>query len=92
MHLALKKSSTTSYLSSIRFPLVNLGRIAPKIGGVKVHSGSTMHRNEIIIDVNVQYAGDLRIDVEAEMAGVAGKLMPTAKASIQNVAFKGAMR
>ena len=69
--------------------MVSLGNIAPKVDGIKVHSGSDVHRDEIIIDVNVGYAGNLKIDVEF---GLGGMLVPSAWANISNISFTGALR
>ena len=69
--------------------MVSLGNIAPKVGGIKVHSGSELLRDEIIIDVNVGYAGDLKIDIEF---GLGGMLAPSASANISNISFTGALR
>jgi len=73
----------------LKFPFVSLGTIAPKVDGIKVHSGSEVHRDEIIIDVNVEYAGNLKLDVEI---GLSGMLSPIASANISNVSLTGALR
>ena len=57
--------------------------------GIKVHSGSEVHRDEIIIDVNVEYAGNLKLDVDI---GLSGMLSPIASANISNVSLIGALR
>ena len=69
--------------------MVSLGNIAPKVDGIKVHSGSQVHHDEIIIDVNVEYAGNLKLDVEI---GLGGMLAPIASANISNVSLTGALR
>ena len=82
-------NSTRPGFRFLRFPLVSLGNIAPKVGGIKVHSGSEVHHDEIIIDVNVEYAGNLRLDVEI---GLSGMLTPSVSANISNVSLTGAIR
>ena len=77
------------HIKSLRFPVCTLGEVPPKLGGVKVHK--SVHRDEIILDLNVQYSGDLRIEMAVEVAG-APKFLPPAKASIMNMAFAGTMR
>lgn len=69
--------------------MVSLGNIAPKVDGIKVHSGSEVHRDEIIIDVNVEYAGNLKLGVEIGLGGIS---TPSASANISNVSLTGALR
>lgn len=68
------------HVTSIRFPHVSLGTVPPRIGGIKFLEAS--HRDEAILDVSVQYAGDLNIALEV---GILSEKLPRAKASISNV-------
>ena len=79
------------HIKSIRFPRVSLGKIPPKLSGVKVHK--SVHRDEIILDLNIQYNGDLLIDMEAILAlsGVTN-YVPPVYASIRNMSFSGSLR
>ena len=52
-----------------------------------------MHRDEVILDVNVQYDGDLDVALEAEIdAAVVPKSLATATASVSNMSFAGLLR
>lgn len=51
----------------------------------------TVHRDEIILDMAVQYNGNLNICMEADLAG-APDFLPPAKASISNMTFTGTLR
>ena len=63
---ALKKRLSGYHIKSVRFPHVSLGKIPPRLAGVKVHSStfSSVQRDEIILDMSIQYAGDLCITME----------------------------
>ncbi len=50
-------------------------------GGVKFHESS--HRDEVILDLSLQYAGDLLISMEVSLLDE--KRLPPAKASIRNL-------
>ena len=62
----LKKRLAGYHIKSVRFPQVSLGKIPPRLSGVKVHSStfSSVQRDEIILDLSMQYAGDLSITME----------------------------
>ena len=62
----LKKRLEGYHIKAVRFPHVSLGKIPPRLSGVKVHSStfSSVQRDEIILDLSMQYAGDLRIEME----------------------------
>ncbi|XP_037079252.1 extended synaptotagmin-1-like [Pollicipes pollicipes] len=48
-------------LNNFKFEKIYLGDIAPRVGGVKVYSDN-VQRSEIIMDVEIFYAGDSRIE------------------------------
>ena len=62
----LRKRLSGYHIKSVRFPHVSLGKIPPRLAGVKVHSStfSSVQRDEIILDLSIQYAGDLCITME----------------------------
>ncbi len=76
-------------VASLKFPQVSLGKVAPKLSGVKVHR--VIRRSEIILDAHVQYFGDLHVRAEVTMAGLPTNVPPV-KASITNVSFSGVAR
>lgn len=76
-------------LCRVAFPTVSLGSIPPRLTGVKVHK--SVHRDEVILDLAVQYSGDLDIALEAEFAA-APAVLPKASASIRNMCFAGNLR
>ena len=57
----MKERLSGYHIKYLKFPVVHLGKIPPRITGVKVHQ--SVHRDEIIVDVGVQYSGDLCIQV-----------------------------
>ncbi|KAI0983013.1 hypothetical protein GJ496_006142 [Pomphorhynchus laevis] len=52
--------STSSLFSDFRFIQIDLGDIAPQIGGVRFHSKGTRF-DEVIMDVEILYSGDAEI-------------------------------
>ena len=62
----LKKRLAGYHIKAVRFPEVSLGSIPPTLSGVKVHSSafSSVQKDEIILDLSMQYAGDLSITIE----------------------------
>ena len=62
----LKKRLAGYHIKSVKFPHVSLGKIPPRLSGVKVHQPtvSSVQGDEIILDVSMQYAGDLCITME----------------------------
>ena len=66
----LKKRLAGYHIKAVRFPHVSLGKIPPRLSGVKVHSStfSSVQRDEIILDLSIQYAGDLNITMEVVSA------------------------
>jgi hypothetical protein len=76
----LRERLSGYHIKSLRFPHVSLGRVPPRLGGIKFHEAA--HRDEAIVDINVQYAGDLVIMMEAVLLDE--KMVP-AKASLRNL-------
>ncbi|RWS22901.1 hypothetical protein B4U80_09644, partial [Leptotrombidium deliense] len=64
-------SSLPDYLKSFRFEKVDLGTIPLRIGGVKCYDVNTS-RNEIILDLEIIYAGncDINIKLKGLSAGI----------------------
>ena len=63
---ALSKRLAGYHIKSVRFPRASLGKIPPRLAGVKVHNStfSSVQHDEIILDLSIQYAGDLCIEIE----------------------------
>ena len=85
----LRERLSGYHIRSLTFPDFSLGRIPPKIEGVKVHK--SVHRDEIIVDVNLQYAGDLCINMEVVLDSYI-RFVPPARASIMDMHFEGTLR
>jgi len=68
----------------LNFAPVHLGRVAPRLTGVRAHQA--VHRDEIVLDVDVVYAGDADVGVTASFAGV------RISASVKNVSFSDLLR
>ncbi|XP_070536407.1 extended synaptotagmin-2-like isoform X3 [Ptychodera flava] len=75
------KENLPSSLSSFRFETIDLGEKPLRIGGVKVYS-EHIKRNEIIMDLDIYYAGDC--DIEVGLSRV--------KAGIEDVQLHGTVR
>lgn len=73
-------------IKTIQFPDFTLGKIPPKIGGVKVHQA--VHRDEIILDISIQYRGDLRFIFEIVLKNLNSPI----RSSINNFSFNGTLR
>ncbi len=73
------------HIKTLRFSHCSLGRIPPRMGGVKVHNISS--REEIILDVDMDYAGDLVIHLEATMLD---SRLPTLRVSLSNLTLSSA--
>ncbi|KAG8246671.1 Extended synaptotagmin-3 [Homalodisca vitripennis] len=56
-------------MSGFKFQKMRLGTIPPRFGGIKVYDRNTS-RNEIIMDVDVFYAGDC--DISFVLSGFSG--------------------
>ncbi|XP_077993095.1 extended synaptotagmin-2-A-like isoform X2 [Glandiceps talaboti] len=75
------KENLPSSLSSFRFEKIDLGERPLRIGGVKVYT-EHIKRNEIIMDLDIYYAGDC--DIEVGLSRV--------KAGIEDVQLHGTLR
>jgi len=51
----------TYRLYGFKFHRVDLGRIAPRVGGIRVHRSP--NDDEIVLDADVEYAGDAALDI-----------------------------
>ena len=71
----------SSTLKDFKFNHVLLGNIPPRIGGIKCYDTSTS-RNEIIMDLDVTWAGDC--DIQVSIKGM--------KASILDLYIHGHLR
>ncbi|EEB18657.1 conserved hypothetical protein [Pediculus humanus corporis] len=66
---AVAESLASYKLNGFQFQKMLLGSIPPRIGGVKVYD-KNVSRNEILMDLDVFYAGDC--DISFSLAGVTG--------------------
>ncbi|CAF1165227.1 unnamed protein product [Adineta ricciae] len=71
---------TSSALSDFSFERLDLGEVPPKIGGIKVYTDNV--RDQIMIDVEVFYAGDAHI--KAKVKGIV--------CGIKDIQFVGELR
>uniref|UniRef100_A0A8D0G9S0 Extended synaptotagmin-1 n=1 Tax=Sphenodon punctatus TaxID=8508 RepID=A0A8D0G9S0_SPHPU len=66
--------ASNTHLQTFTFTKIDMGEKPLKIMGVKVHTGA--NKQQILLDLNVSYAGDVQIDVEVKKffckAGVKG--------------------
>ncbi|XP_053153668.1 extended synaptotagmin-1 isoform X2 [Hemicordylus capensis] len=66
--------ASNTHLQTFTFARVDMGEKPLKVIGVKVHTGS--NKRQILLDLNISYAGDVQIDVEVKKffckAGVKG--------------------
>ena len=69
----------------MRFPQISLGQIPPRLGGIKFHQAC--HRDEIILDLDVDYAGDLVVNLAANFLN---QKVPPIKASVSNLTLSSA--
>lgn len=81
----LKERLVGYHIMALKFPHVSLGVVPPRLSGVKVHQSS--HRDEVIMDVSLQYAGDVLIQMEAQLLD---QRLPAATASIRNLSLASA--
>ncbi|CAH3120834.1 unnamed protein product [Porites lobata] len=70
-----------SFLSSIHFEEISLGEVPPRIGGIKTYTHN-VDRNEIIMDVDLIYAGDS--DFELSVKGIS--------VGIEDLQIRGSLR
>ncbi|XP_027052448.1 extended synaptotagmin-2-A-like isoform X2 [Pocillopora damicornis] len=61
------QKNVPGFLSSIYFKEISLGEVPPRIGGIKTYTNN-VDRNEIIMDIDLIYAGDS--DFELSVKGV----------------------
>lgn len=61
----LKERLQGYHIKTLRFPNANLGKIPPRLSGIKFHEAT--HRDEAILDLSLEYAGDLSILMEATL-------------------------
>lgn len=73
------------HIGCLKFPQGSLGNVPPRLGGIKFHP--LCHRDEIILDLDVEYAGDLQITLEATLLDNWG---PAVTASLSNMTLNGA--
>ncbi|KAK7092651.1 extended synaptotagmin-2-like isoform X3 [Littorina saxatilis] len=59
------RASLPSSIGSFRFSKIELGDIPPRIGGVKVYT-SQVRRDEIYMDLEINYASDCNISVQVK--------------------------
>ena len=52
----IRNKLETKHVKLIRFREITLGKIPPRINGIKFHSST--HRDEIIVDLDLDFAGD----------------------------------
>ncbi|XP_072021278.1 extended synaptotagmin-2-like isoform X3 [Amphiura filiformis] len=73
-----------SYLKSFKFEKIKLGQYPPRIGGVKVYTDE-VGRDEIILDLELFYAGDCDIEMSV-------KTLKRIKAGIESLQLHGTLR
>ena len=81
----LKARLAGYHIRSISFPHGSLGKIPPKLAGIKFHQAT--HRDEVILDMDLEYAGDLVVLLEATLLN---DNMPPVKASLSNLTLSSA--
>ena len=69
-------------VKSIHFPRISVGTIPPRIGGIGFHQST--HRDEVILDIDVNYAGDMSIQIEIHFIN---ENLPVLPVSISNLTF-----
>lgn len=57
------RTSLPATLSSFRFTTIDLGDIPPRVGGIKVYT-TTVRRDEVYMDLEINYASDSNIVVQ----------------------------
>ncbi|XP_078376188.1 extended synaptotagmin-2-like isoform X2 [Oculina patagonica] len=75
------QKNVPGFLSSIHFEEISLGQVPPRIGGIKTYTHN-VDRNEIIMDVDLIYAGDS--DFELSVKGVT--------VGIEDLQIRGSLR
>lgn len=59
------RSKVPSTLNGIHFDTIRIGDLPPRIGGIKVHTDN-LKRSEIMLDVDIIYAGDSKITLSTK--------------------------
>ena len=59
------RKKVPSTLNGIHFDTIRLGDLPPRIGGIKVHTDN-LKRSEIMMDVDIIYAGDSKITLSTK--------------------------
>ncbi|KAK3739454.1 hypothetical protein QZH41_017292 [Actinostola sp. cb2023] len=75
------QKNVPGFLSSIHFAEISLGNQAPRIGGIKTYT-QNVKRSEIIMDVDLIYAGDA--DIKLSVKGIS--------VGIEDVQLRGTLR
>lgn len=75
------KASVPAVVGDIRFEKIDFGDLAPRIGSIKVYTEQVLE-NEIIIDLEVLYAGDAKIKMQMKKLIV----------GVKSIQFQGDMR
>ena len=87
LHLMAKEPSFVQKLQShcvqsISFSRVSVGKISPRIGGIGFQNAT--HRDEVILDIEVDYAGDMLVEMEIQLLD---DKLPSLPVSISNFTF-----
>ncbi|XP_014666106.1 PREDICTED: extended synaptotagmin-2-like [Priapulus caudatus] len=75
------RDNLPSSLKSFMFEKCDLGDIAPRVGGVKVYTDA-VHRDEIVMDMEIFYAGDMNVKVAVNRI----------RCGVKNITMHGTMR
>ncbi|XP_020611586.1 extended synaptotagmin-2-like isoform X2 [Orbicella faveolata] len=75
------QKNVPGFLSSIHFEEISLGEVPPRIGGIKTYTHN-VDRNEIIMDIDLIYAGDA--DFKLAVKGIA--------VGIEDLQIRGSLR
>lgn len=75
------QKNVPGFLSSIHFKEISLGEVPPRIGGIKTYTHN-VDRNEIIMDIDLIYAGDS--DFELSVKGIS--------VGIEDLQLRGSLR
>ena len=70
------------YVRSINFSRISIGQIPPRIDGIGFHQST--HRDEVVLDLDVNFAGDILIQAEINFID---ENLPVLPVSISNLTF-----
>ena len=70
------------YVRSINFSRISIGQIPPRIDGIGFHQST--HRDEVVLDIDVNFAGDILIQAEINFID---DNLPVLPVSISNLTF-----